>query len=158
MPFYCVRTKHKMEATAERELEKQGYNVFLPMCVNEKKNKKNEPLFPTYLFIELTMGVDDFAPIRSTYGVQGGLVRFGNHIPEVPEYLIEDLKKISQNNVIRLEQDFYKVGDKVRITSGTLKLLEGVITARTKDDRVWVLIKELGSHPIKLNIKQIENT
>jgi len=146
-----------MEKTAANKLIEQGYETFLPMCINEKKHNKPEPLFPCYLFIRLQLGIDDIGPVRSTYGVQGGLVRFGSFIPEVPQEIIEQLKALSDGDTLHLDRDYYKPGELVRIKEGPFKLLSGVIEARSKGDRVWVLIRELGSHPIRLHIKDIEN-
>ena len=153
----CVKTKLRSEKRANFELLAQGYETFLPMCKNEKAGKI-EALFPCYLFIDIKLGEDDIAPIRSTRGVQGGIVKFGDHIPSVDESIIEEMKsKINEDDVINLEKDFFQEGELVIIKEGSpFAFLSGVITAKSSDERVWVLINELGSHPIKLKKADIE--
>ena len=54
--WYVIQSKPRQEAKACQELEKQGYQVFLPTIQVEKvqggqRLEKEEPFFPRYLFI-----------------------------------------------------------------------------------------------------------
>ena len=91
-----VHTKPRQEREARKQLERQGYVVYLPMLQGSRHQRGKvintaTPLFPRYLFIHLTAGVDDWAPIRSTLGVSS-LVRFGMEPARVPSRLITDIK------------------------------------------------------------------
>lgn len=74
--WYLVHTKIRQEAVALANLQRQGFECFLPLIWVEKLRRGNlqvvqEPLFPRYLFIRLGMGAESqsWAPIRSTLGV-----------------------------------------------------------------------------------------
>ncbi len=84
MHWYLVHTKPRQEACALQNLERQGYDCYLPLLASEKLikgavTKLAEPLFPRYLFIRLDTGdsAKSWSPIRSTRGVSK-LVGFGN--------------------------------------------------------------------------------
>ena len=74
--WYLIHTKIRQERVALENLERQGFECFLPLIRAEKLRRGalqvvQEPLFPRYLFIRLGTGLESqsWAPIRSTIGV-----------------------------------------------------------------------------------------
>lgn len=70
-----------------QELQKQGYEVFLPTIeiekiISEKRVQKEEPLFSRYLFIQFNQSDSNWTSLRSTRGVSD-LVCFGTVIPSI---------------------------------------------------------------------------
>ena len=62
MHWYLVHTKPRQEKCALDNLQRQGYQCYLPTRPSEKLRQRlltlaDEPLFPRYLFIQL--GMDD---------------------------------------------------------------------------------------------------
>ena len=99
--WYAVATKARDEAIAKANLERQDYQVFLPVISLKKRRRGRwmpvtEPLFPGYLFVSLVLGADDPAPIRSTVGCIG-LVRFGQTHTPVPSSFIAALQGASED-------------------------------------------------------------
>ncbi len=91
--WYLIYTKPHKEQVARENLERQGYDTYLPMARIRRRRlgkgaNRIEPLFPRYLFIKLDTQTDNWSPIRSTLGVSN-LVKFGMHPSIVPEALIE---------------------------------------------------------------------
>ena len=83
LSWYVVHTKVRQEALALTNLNRQGFECYMPMIKLEKIRQRKtatvaEPMFPRYLFIRLdTSGSgQSWSPIRSTLGVSQ-LVRFG---------------------------------------------------------------------------------
>ena len=83
LSWYVVHTKIRQEALAMTNLNRQGFECYMPMLKMEKMRRHKatlveEPMFPRYLFIRLdTSGSGpSWSPIRSTLGVSQ-LVRFG---------------------------------------------------------------------------------
>ena len=73
MHWYLIYTKPNQEIIAKKNLENQKYNVFLPIIrsyvhVSQAK-KTDQPMFPRYLFIELSIKNDHWLPVKSTKGV-----------------------------------------------------------------------------------------
>ncbi len=98
MYWYLVHTKPRQEKCALENLERQGYQCYLPTLPSEKLRQglltvSDEPLFPRYLFIRLGQGdsAKSWAPIRSTKGVSR-LVSFGVEPAKVEDGLIELLR------------------------------------------------------------------
>ena len=70
--WFAVFSKPRGEQTALVNLERQGFECFLPMALNpyQKISKRNgdrtEPLFPRYLFLRADPGRQSLARVRST--------------------------------------------------------------------------------------------
>ena len=79
--WYLIYTKPRQERYARENLERQGYEVYLPLIRDRRRRKGRyvetvDALFPRYLFIHLDQDTDNWSPIRSTFGVSGlGLFR-----------------------------------------------------------------------------------
>lgn len=156
MHWYLVHTKPRQEKCALENLERQGYECYLPTFPKEKLRQNrvsiaNEPLFPRYLFIRLGQGHADqsWTPIRSTKGVSR-LVSFGMNPAMVPVGLINHLRSteaVVQANPERL----FTQGDQVRLTDGAFVGIEGVFQMANGDRRVMVLIELMGK-PVVMKV------
>ena len=147
--WYLVYSKPRQEAVAGRNLERQGYTIYLPLVrqVRRREGKRVSvvtPMFPRYLFIRLNRETDNWGPIRSTLGVVS-VVRFGQVPAAVPDDLVELLQKREDEKGIQvLPAEQYRPGAKIRITDGGFAGYEAVFLARSGRDRVTVLLKVLG--------------
>lgn len=156
MHWYLVHTKPRQEVCAQENLERQGYECYVPVFPKEKLRQNgvsvvNEPLFPRYLFIRLGQGHADqsWTPIRSTKGVSR-LVSFGKNPAMVPDGLIDHLRSteaVVQANPERL----FTQGDQVRLTDGAFVGIEGVFQMANGDRRVMVLIELMGK-PVVMKV------
>jgi len=161
--WYLVYTKPRGEELARVNLERQGFEAYLPLVRMRRRRMGRghvvvEPLFPRYLFIHLDAEQDNWAPIRSTFGVTR-LIRFGMDPAQVPDELIQRLKSREDNKGIQdLDPDNFKRGDAVRVAEGPMMGFEGIFLARSSSDRVIVLLDIVGKHTrVKLSIDQLEN-
>ena len=147
--WYCVRTKSGAEELAKKNLERQGFEVYLPMTPSDLRKQKVtlnllEPLFRTYLFMHLSEQVGDWSPIKYTIGVLG-LVRFGGYPARVPEALIRELRERENQSEIHVVTQFeYQSGDKVVIRSGGSFEYCKAIFQKSAGQRVWLLMDILG--------------
>lgn len=148
--WYLVYCKPRQEFVARDNLERQGYEAYLPL-VEQRKTRKGkrttvvEPLFSRYLFIHLDNKTDNWGPIRSTVGV-ASLVRFGPEPTPAPEGLVALLRKrenIDGYHDLSTVQHL-QPGDTVRITQGAMLGYEGIFTAKSSQDRVLVLLEIMG--------------
>ncbi len=149
--WYLIYTKPQKEQLARENLERQGYEVFLPMARLRRRRMgrgvtRIEPLFPRYLFIHLDSRTDDWSPIRSTIGVNN-LVKFGMYPSAVPAELIElIIDRCDEKGIQEIAPDEFKKGDGVRVMEGAMVGLEGVFLAKSSSDRVMVLLDIVGKH------------
>src|SRR3989338_3299785 len=147
--WYLLHTKPKQERVAETHLIRQGYQTYLPFMRTWRHRggcyqSLMAPLFPRYLFIYLNEKTDDWAPIRSTRGVNT-LVRFGGIPAQVPQDLIDCLQQ--RTKVMEAQQrptSPFCPGDTVCVLTGIMAGYEGIFAAQVAAERVSILLDVVG--------------
>ncbi len=156
MHWYLVYTKPRQEKCALENLQRQGYQCYLPTRQSERLRQgviavAGEPLFPRYLFIRLGQGESarSWAPIRSTKGVSR-LVCFGSEPARLSDRLVEVLR--AQEESIRAEPErLFKSGERVRLIEAPFSGIEGIYQMADGERRVMVLI-EILSKPVAVRV------
>jgi transcriptional antiterminator RfaH len=143
MHWYAIHSKPRQEERALENLQRQGFEAWLPLLTVEKVLRSKlvqvvEPMFSRYLFIRLDTEQTNWSPIRSTLGVSK-LVSFGNRPAVVADELIEALQQMPEQAPQRLIQP----GQQVKIVSGPLRGLEGIYQQADGELRAMVLIELL---------------
>ncbi len=146
MHWYVIHIKPRQEQRALENLQRQGFEAWLPMIALEKLRRGQltqvvEPMFSRYLFIRLDTVQTNWSPIRSTLGVSK-LVAFGNTPAAVPDDLIAALRNMPPPPRERMMNP----GDEVQFVAGPLKGLRGIYQQHDGEARAMVLI-ELLSQP-----------
>jgi transcriptional antiterminator RfaH len=156
MHWYLVHTKPRQEKCALKNLQRQGFQCYLPTLPSEKLRQgaltvKDGPLFPRYLFIRLGQGdsAPSWAPIRSTKGVSR-LVSFGAEPAKVADSLVEALR-VHEASVQTEPERLFKPGESVRLTEAPFAGIEGVYQMADGERRVMVLI-ELLSKQVRVQV------
>jgi transcriptional antiterminator RfaH len=162
MSWYLIQTKPRQENLARINLERQGYTIYLPVIPIRRRRRGKlytelGPMFPLYLFINLSDGVDDWGPLRSTIGVTK-LVTFGNIPARVPNPLISTLKACEDSNGIQIvHSKSYQAGDKVRITDGPFSGYEAIIHSTSARTRSILLLKVVENFiKVSIDIEHLE--
>ena len=164
--WFAVVSKPRQEQTALENLQRQGFECFLPMAENpyQRRSKKHkqivEPLFPRYLFLKANASHQNLAPVRSTKGVLS-MVRFGIELAVVPESIIRAIKaRISAvTGLIKIEPVAIKAGDKVRMFDGPLAGINGVVKETNSKNRALILMELLGqSTTLEVNTLDLQRT
>jgi len=145
--WILVYTKVKEEQRAKKNLENQGFEVFLPLIVfagpNQKKSTTLKTMFPRYLFVKINTELDKWSRIKSTRGVSH-LVIFGQRAAEIPNQVIVYLKsRADENDIFRqkiMRQEFQR-GDKLVIEKGVFKNKEATFLAKKSKERVRILLR-----------------
>lgn len=140
--WYVVQTKPRQETRAREHLENQDINCFLPMLRVEKIRRRRqqwvqEPLFSRYLFIGFGDSGEKWSAVRSTRGVSQ-IVAFGGVPARVPPEWIKEFfpRKLP-------EVPLFDLGQRVVITEGPFKGVEGVFQQRDGETRAIVLLELL---------------
>ena len=156
--WYLIHSKPREEELAKEHLERQSYQVYLPKIFGRKRQSGRtirviQPMFPRYLFINLSDETDDWGPIRSTIGVST-LVRFGMEPAKVPENLIIKLKESENTSGYHeLPEKTLSIGDEVIIAEGPFEGYVATLFSKNSDERVVVLLK-IAENYLKLQLKQ----
>ena len=137
--WHVVHTKPRAEACALENLQRQGFEVFLPMITLQKVRRAKlanvtEPMFSRYLFLRTTAAMEDLSVVRSTLGVSQ-LVRFGTVPAKVQHAWVEAMRVQPA-----VQETLHKQGDKVLLGDGMLKGLEAVYMHADGEMRAMVLI------------------
>lgn len=137
--WYVVHTKPRQEFRAEENLVAQGFEVFLPRVLVERKRRNRlisveEALFPRYLFIRFDPSVDPWHLIRCTLGVSN-LVRIGIQPASIPATIIENLKDLKTTFIGR-----FQAGDKIVVSDGPFKGFDGIYMEEDGEQRAMILI------------------
>lgn len=156
MHWYLVHTKPRQEMRALQNLERQGYQCYLPTIPSEKLRHgalviANEPLFPRYLFIRLGQDhtAKSWSPIRSTKGVSR-LVTFGAKLAQIDNVLVEHLQ-MQETLLQNKPKPLFHHGETVHLIDTPFTGIEGIYQMSDGEHRAMVLI-EILSKTITLNV------
>ena len=148
--WYVVYTRTGMEGIAVGHLENQGYTVYLPQRLKERRHARRidtikAPLFPRYLFVKLDLSTDRWTAINGTYGVKY-LVAIGDLPSAVPQGVVEAIsaRENSKGLVEVIESCPFTKGDVLEITHGALVDQTGVFKCDNDKQRVTLLLNLLG--------------
>lgn len=138
--WYAAYTCANHERHVAEQLARRGIEHFLPQYQSMRKWKDRNvrlflPLFPGYVFVQLAL--------QNRLGVLQipGIVRFvefGGHAAPVPT---EDLNRVRQflSHGFRAEPHrFLQAGRRVRVKSGPLEGMEGIILRRKNGCRLVI--------------------
>jgi transcriptional antiterminator RfaH len=156
--WYVIQTKPSRECVAEANLRRQGYEVYVPRMLQSVRRRGQwseciVPLFPRYLFLQLSEGCQALNPVRSSVGVTS-IVRFGARYAIVPDRIITELRLRAdpESGLHRLANRCVLTrGASVRITTGPFEGLDGVFEREAGSARVVVLLNLLGQDaPVRI--------
>lgn len=152
--WYAVHTHPRKEGVALENLERQGFEAYLPRLQVQKARRGKaimveEAMFPRYLFVRLDTSAQgrSWAPIRSTLGVRS-LVQFGGRPARVQPELIDWLRQ--------REHEFdplhlFQPGDLVTVNAGPFKGLEALYQGVDGEHRALILL-EILSKPVRVTV------
>lgn len=94
--WYLVHTQPQAEARVEFNLQRQGFQSYLPKYQRTRRHaRKTEvvarPLFPRYLFVALDLACDRWRAVQSTFGVSQ-FVLSGDEPARVPCTIIDEIR------------------------------------------------------------------
>lgn len=139
-PWYALQVRSRYEISVARQLRGMGYEEFLPLYDCRKRwsdrvKQVQAPLFPGYLFCRFEL--QNRLPILKTPGVIQ--VVGSNRLPiPVDDDEIKAIQILATSGIPNQPCPFVRVGERVRIESGPLRGLEGVLV-EIKGDRRLIL-------------------
>jgi transcription antitermination factor NusG len=137
--WYAVYTWARHEKAVANQFEQRGLTHFLPLYLavrysNMRAVRLSLPLFPSYVFVQ-TVTSNHFRPLQ----VPGVVHYVGNHKGSpIPSDEIEGLRRVLLSGVDVQPHSYLAPGNAVRISSGPLAGLSGVIE-RTKSGSRFIV-------------------
>ena len=144
-PWYGIRTRSNQERNVAASFEGKGYECFLPMYRQRRRWSDRivvaeVPLFPGYVFCRF-----DFwqrLPIMTTLGVVS-ILGFGCDPAPIPDQEIQAIERVLQSGLAAEPHPFLRIGQRVRISHGALKGVEGVLLQKKSEWRLVVSVNML---------------
>src|SRR4051794_25362007 len=143
--WWCLHTKPRQEKAVARALRSLDISYYLPQAVKVDRTPQGRkirsiiPLFTGYLFL---LG-DDFARVAALRSN-----RLANVLEIADqETLIHDLRQIHQmlsSGLTVVPEPIVPVGARVRIKTGPLMGIEGIVIRRGKHDQFVAMVQFLG--------------
>jgi transcription antitermination factor NusG len=151
--WHAVYTRHQHEKTVANVLAGKQFEVFLPLYEANRRWKDriariSLPLFPGYVF--LRGDLERRLAILTTPGVHC-LLSMGGRPAAIPDAEIEAVRRAVEARLQSEPCPFLRCGDRVRVTSGPLAGIEGIV-ARKKNSCRLVLSVELLEKSIAVEV------
>jgi transcriptional antiterminator RfaH len=148
--WHVVQTQVNSEAKAAQNLQRQGYDVYLPRYLKRRRHARKvdlvaRPFFPRYIFVEINIATQRWRPIQSTFGVSR-LVCNGDEPAAVPRGVVGALKaREDDKGFVRMNAGpAFAPGDRVRVLAGAFMDCAGLFNGLADQDRVSILLEMLG--------------
>jgi transcription termination/antitermination protein NusG len=137
--WIAIHTIANRELSVARSLVAKGYAAYVPMsnCRVSHSRVSRLPLFPGYLFCELDP--ERQGRIVTTPGV-AGIVSVGGNPALVAEAEIQAIRRVCESNSEREPWQYLRTGCLVRIDSGPLCGIEGIVVQQDAPRRIVVSV------------------
>jgi transcription antitermination factor NusG len=145
LPWFALQVRSRYENIVAAFLGGKGYEQFLPTyrCRRRWSDRIKEtdlPLFPGYLFCRFNP--QDRLPILKTPGLIS-IVGVGKHAVPVDEAEIAAVRTLVSSGIPRQPWPYVRIGQRVRIESGALCGLEGILQSFKGSHRIVLSVSLL---------------
>jgi transcription antitermination factor NusG len=129
-PWYALCTRHQHEKTVAQSLAGKGFEVFLPVyrTLHQWKDRTKQlslPLFPGYIFLRARR--DQHIQVLTTPGVFH-FVSTADRAVAIEQAEIDSVRQLTDRGSKVEPHPFLRAGDRVRVKTGPLTDLEGILT------------------------------
>jgi transcription elongation factor/antiterminator RfaH len=140
--WYAAYTNPRHEKRVGQQMEGRRIDCFVPLykSIRRWKDRRKQlelPLFPGYVFVHMALK-DRLQVLRLPGVVQ--LVSFNGRPAALPDIEIEALRERLIRNVHAEPHPYLKIGKRVRVHSGPIAGLEGILVRRKDKFRVVISI------------------
>jgi transcription antitermination factor NusG len=145
--WYALYTRHQHEKMVDQVLTNKGFDTFLPLYATTHNWKDRTkaltlPLFPCYVFLK--GGIERRLQILTTPGIYG-LVSSAGQPAAIPDREIEAIRRVVGSGARVEAHPFLKCGNWVRVKSGPLAGIEGILVRKKSVSRLVLSVEILGT-------------
>jgi transcription elongation factor/antiterminator RfaH len=142
MAWYALYTRPRHEKKVHDSLIEKDIETFLPLKKEMRRWKDRRklvemPLFNGYVFINIEL--KNRLDALQTHGVVR-MISFGGEPAQIPDWQIEQLKRVIANSESLQPEEYLKVGDFVEVTDGPLAGIRGYLRETRGESRIAILI------------------
>jgi transcription antitermination factor NusG len=157
--WYALFVRYQHEKFVALGLTNKNIDVYLPLCNSTRQWQDRAkqlwvPLFPSYVFVRESMNRQ--LEILSTPGVIH-IVRFGSRPAVISQAQIDSVRKILESHAAVEPYPFLTCGDRVRVKSGSLVGLEGILIRKKTGAQLVISMEMLGrSASVEIEMGNVE--
>ncbi|HTQ54365.1 MAG TPA: UpxY family transcription antiterminator [Bryobacteraceae bacterium] len=153
--WFALVVKQQREKAVAETLRRLEIETFLPAVRlmrrwSDRMKTMDVPIFPGYVFCQC--GFDSRLAVLRTPGVSA-FVSFGNGPATVPDEEIEAVRNIVNSGLPATDGPYVMAGERVRIVSGPLAGLEGILH-RERDVRRVVVNVEILRRSVSVEVER----
>ena len=144
--WFAIWTRSRHEQVVREQLERKGYEAFLPTITRwsrwkDRKKKIDWPLFPGYCFVRFDGG--DRLGILKCAGVVN-IVSFDGDIAPIPEQEIDGIRRLVQSDLQYDPCPLIHEGMLVEVIHGPLKGVVGRLLRKGAHARLMLSVDLIG--------------
>jgi transcription termination/antitermination protein NusG len=157
--WYALFVRYQHEKFVALGLSNKNIETYLPLCNSTRQWQDRAkqlwlPLFPSYVFVR--ENINNQLQIISTPGVIH-IVRFGGRPAIVSQSQISAVRKILDGHHAVEPHPFLTAGDRVRIRTGPLAGLEGILARKKNRTQLVISMEMLGrSACVEIELTNVE--
>ena len=157
--WFALYTRYRHEKAVAQQLSEKGLEAFLPLykTAHRWKDRVKElfiPLFPNYVFVLASPG--QRGTVLSTPGVHD-FVRLSGVPAPIPVEEIDAVRRVVEQGLNAEPHPFLRSGDHVRVKSGPLEGLEGVLVRKKNFYRLVLSVELLvKSISVEVDVADVE--
>lgn len=145
-PWHAIWTRSRHEQSVREQLERKGYEAFLPTITRwsrwkDRKKKVDWPLFPGYCFARFEGG--ERLPVLQCAGVVS-IVSFDGDIAAIPEFEIDGIRKLVESDLQFDPCPLIREGMMVEVAHGPLKGVVGRLLRKGAHARLILAVDLIG--------------
>jgi len=145
--WYGLQTRPRHEKIVAQRLEERGVTTFLPLVTEEhrwsdRRKTVQMPLFTCYVFAKFVSNRSERLRVLRVEGVFGLVGAKGEGAP-IPDDEISAVRSVVTGQLPWSSHPFLKIGQRVRIRSGALNGLEGVLVSRNGDRSLVISVEAI---------------
>ena len=146
--WFILQFKSNSHHIAEKNLNRQGFETFLPLHdITLRRTSRfintSKSLFPGYMFIKFDKAKSEWHKINCTYGVSR-LITFNSILKPLPTSFVDSLMKRYDLSGKLLPIEKLKKGDQVTVLSGPFANFTATVEKYEDDQRIWILMDLMG--------------
>lgn len=157
--WFALYVRHRHEKAVAKGVSEKGLTVFLPLykVAHRWKDRMQElvlPLFPNYVFILAAPSQRNV--VLSTPGIYD-FVRLSGVPAPVPAEEIEAVRQAVTHGLNAEPHPFLKTGDRVRVKTGPLGGMEGILVRKKNFYRLVLSVELLvRSISVEVDVSDVE--
>jgi transcriptional antiterminator NusG len=145
-PWFAVWTRSRAEKAVHEQIDRKGFEVFLPTVTRwsrwkDRRKRIDWPLFPGYCFARFDP--QEALQILNCTGV-ATIVSFDGKLAPVPNEDVDGIRRLVTSGLQYDPCPFIKEGDRVEVIHGPLKGVSGLLVKKDRHARLILSVDLIG--------------